>query len=286
MWGRTQLKIEGISAYRAVDKLERAGIPVFFVRKRQKNAITLEVESKDYKKVFAILQSPCYNVKKVRLRGLSKLYSQIRQSAGLIAGVFLFLAVVLFFESRVLKIEVVGSGAYYEAEVKQILSENGVEQFSASPQNTALCTSQILSLPRVSYCSLKKSGGILTVEVEVSDENAAISGDNLLSPCAGVIAELIVIRGTAERAVGDEVQKGDVVVRNRALYGEEERPVLVIARVKIKFPVSELFTGSEAEARAQALLKYEDIEIQSVEAAEGGYLIAGVAYEEANLNLE
>lgn len=286
MWGRTQLKIEGISAYRAVDKLEKAGIPVFFVRKKQKNAITLEVESKDYKKVFAILQSPCYNVKKVRLRGLSKLYSLVRQSAGLVAGIFLFLALVLFFQSRVLKIEVVGSGAYYEAEVLQILSDSGVQTLSAPPKNTALATAQILSLPRVSYCSLKKSGGILTVEVEVSDENATLSGDNLLSPHAGVIAELIVIRGTAERAVGDEVNKGDVVVRNRALYGEEARSVLVIARVKIKFPVSEVFLGSEEEARSQAFLQYGEIEIERIEAAEGGYFIVGTAYAEANLNLE
>ena len=286
MGGRTQLEIEGINAFYAVDKISRAGITVFSVRKLRENAISLEVESKDTAKVFAILQSSCYNIIKKNFRGFTRLRKLCLRSAGILAGALIFALSVALSQTRVLAIDVVGSGACYEAEVLRILGAGGVEPYKPMPQDTALLTAEILSLPRVSFCSFRKSGGILTVEVEVSDENALLYGQPLLSPATGTVTELITVRGTPCVQVGDEVREGDVIVRNSALYGETERGVIVIARVKIAFPVTAEYGGTQEEAAAQALLDYGELEIGRMEQTDSGWKIAGTAYAAASANLD
>lgn len=286
MGGRTQLEIEGLNAYGVADKLNRAGITVYSVRKIQKNAISLAIESKEAKKAFAILQSSCYNVKKRRSLGISRLRKICLQSAGLVAGALLFALCVVGMQTRILKIEIVGSGACYEAEVLGILCAGGVAPFKAMPRETALFSAEILSLPRVSFCTFRASGGILTVEVEVSDENATLSGQPLLSPATGTVTELTVVRGTPCVQIGDEVREGDVVVRNAVFYGETEHNVIVIARVKIGYPVTAEYGGTEREATAQALLDYGELENVQTERTGTGWKITGTAFATASVNLD
>lgn len=286
MLKRTQLYVEGLSAYRAVDKLNRGGVETLSARKTQKNAIIIEVESKDAEKAFAILRGSCYNVKKIRFRGVTRIAKACRARIGLVAGAAVFIACAVSAETRVLKIEVDGSGAYYGAEIREILSRNGVNMWSAAPDDTSAVEAEILSLPRVSFCSLGKSGGVLKVTVEVSDENASLKSRPLLAPVAGVVEELTVVRGTALVSVGDEVRAGDVVVDNSARYGETERTVIVIARVKVRFPfTAEYALESEEAARAQASLDCGQLTDLRTHKTENGWLVEGTGYGESSINL-
>ena len=286
MLRRTQITVTSLTAYRVPDKLAREGIPVLSVRKTQKNGITFEVASKDRKKVFAILRGSCYNVEKIRFRAFSAFAELCVRSAGLLVGAALFLLLVLGAQTRVLKIEVVGNGAFYEAEVMSVLERGGVKHFSAAPKETGALCAEILSLPRVSYCSIAAKGGVVTVEVRVSDENALLESVPLLSPATGVVEELVVVRGTARVSVGDRVEKGAAIVDCAALYGETERRVVVIARVKISFPVAQEYGGSEADARASAYLEFGEISDIKVEQTEKGWLVTGTGYAEGAVNLD
>ena len=168
-----QIEIEGIGAARAVEKLAQGGVPVLGA-KLQKKGVLIEVDAKHCKKVFAILRGSCYNVKKVSFVGWRKLLARLQRCAGLLVGAAVFAGAVLFCQSRVLRIEVVGSGACYTPEVLALLAENGTGFFSPAPEGGAL-TARILTLPRVSFCSLHHEGGVLTVQVELSDDALPLS---------------------------------------------------------------------------------------------------------------
>lgn len=285
-WGRLQFTVLSLSAERVLDKLAREGITVFSARKCKKNEITFEVAQKDREKVFAILQGSCYNVSKVRDRGLALLYKKCLGGVGLLLGAVLFCLFVLAAQSRVLKIEVVGSGAYYESQVLGILEREGVKRFSSAPRDSALLSAEILALPRVSYCSMRCEGGILTVEVRVSEEESVKNFEPLLAPVAGTVEELVVVRGTARVKHGDAVEAGQTIVDPVALYGETERQAVVIARVKLSFPILEEFEGTEEQARAAALLKYGEIIELHIEKTDNGYMVSGTAYADAAMNLD
>ncbi len=284
MLKKTQIFVEGLSAYRAVDKLVRAGICVCGARKTQKNGVIVEVNSKDVKKVFAILRSSCYNVKKVRYRGFARWKRSALRRVGLLAGAALFLLAVAGAQSRVLRVDVVGSGAYYRDEVLGILSENGVGTLSLPPDGDLLCA-QILSLPRVSFCSFRHSGGILTVEVEVSDEAAPLSGEPLYAPVSGTLEELVIVRGEARAAEGDEVEAGQLLVDNAVTRGEEQFVVLVIACARISRPFSAVYRAEgEEEALAQAMLETQELRDIQIRKTQEGWLVEGTELVSAQVN--
>ena len=285
MSGRSEFYIEGLSVHRVVDRLAREGITLYCVRRVQKNGISLQVERKDSKKAFAILRSSCYNVKKVRPRGLSRVAVYLIRRAGFVAGAALFLIAILLAETRVLSVRVTGSGAYLKPQVERILSENGVGRFSAFPEETGAVSAAVLALPRVSFCSLKMSGGILTVNVEVSDDDTPISSAPLLAPVSGTVRELVVVRGTPLVSVGDGVEEGTPLVGDYALFGEETRSVIVIAKAVIAYPIAREYALSEEAARAQALLDFGEIGDLHTTKTENGWLLEGVAYATAAVNL-
>lgn len=284
-WGRVRLTVVALGAVKVADKLARAGIGVRSFRAETKNRVSFDVARKDAEKVFAILRGSCYNVEEVRPRGLALLWERALGRAGLIAGLVLFCAAVLFAQTRVLRVEVVGSGAYYEAEVLGVLEEAGIKAFSPRPRDSASVAAKLLSLPRVSYCSLRHAAGVLTVELEVSDEGAVKRSEPLLAPAAGIVEELVVLRGTPLVSIGDTVGREERVVDNLVQYGDLTAEVIVSAKVVIVFEVSALYAGSEEQARSAAILEYGSIEGLKTEQTAEGVLVTGRARAAASLNL-
>ena len=157
---RAELEIRALNAFQAVEKLSRAGIEVFSARLNEKNSITLQVNRKDLQKVFAILRGSCYNIKKVRPRGVSRAIAVAVKRAGFLAGALAFVLGTLLFERTILSVRIVGSGAYYAAEVSDVLARGGVKRFGSLPKDTSQMTAEILSLPRVSFCTIGKKRGV------------------------------------------------------------------------------------------------------------------------------
>ncbi len=274
--------IESLSAVGVLNKLSGAGISVLGAEKTQKNAITVWVDGKDRKKVFAILRGSCYNIKEVKSRGAERIFALCKKSAGLLVGAALFLLLVCGFQNRILRVEVTGSGSYYSAQVMDILEESGVKSLSALPAENAQIKADILALPRVSFCSLRFDGGVLQVVVEVSDENALSSSDPLVSPATGEVTELTLVRGRACVQVGDSVEQGAVIADGSL---EDGRNVLVIARVKVRYFVQREYALDEREALAQAELDYGVLEECVTAPTENGVLVEGYATATSSVNL-
>ncbi len=284
-FGKVVFTVRSLSASRAPERLAKGGVGVLGARELQKNAVEVTIRAKDMKKAFAILQSSCYNIENIRYRGSARAAQRALASAGLLAGALLFCAVSLFASTRVLKVEVQGSGAYYEREVLAILREEGVTPFSAMPRDTGGCTARILSLPGVEFCSFKREGSILVVEVQCAQSEAPIAGMPLTSPVSGVVEELIVIRGTALVFEGEEVAAGDTVIADYVLRGEKKIPVAVIGSVTVRSEFSKEYEGTEAEAVAQAMLDFGSPAEIHTRKTERGWLVEGVAKTSVSLNL-
>ncbi len=283
---KSELEIESLNAWRALEKLSRAQIAVLSARRTENNRLFVQVRHKDVKKAFAIFRGSCYNIKKVRPRGFSRVLARFLKSAGMLAGALVFALSVVFAETRILRIQVTGSGAYYADEVTGILARNGVKRFGGLPADSSPVTAEILSLPRVSFCSVEKRGGVLTVTVEVTDENAVLESEPLISPVGGTVEELVVIRGTAVKEIGATVSAGDVLVNNESAVEGKTYRVIVIARARIAYPFSGEYGGTEENAKAQAEIEFGTIkEIHTAE-TDRGWLVTGRAVKEISLNLE
>ena len=168
-----RIVIEGMMPSRALNRLRREGICLKNVRKSKKNQIVVTVDAKDVEKVFAIYPNMCYNGGRYTAYtahimptfGMQKWWNEAKKRTGLWLGGVLFLLITVLSDRLVLGIQVIGEPSY-TSEVTEILTRNGVEYFRPySPESADMITAEILRLGGVGFCSIRKVGSTLIVEV-------------------------------------------------------------------------------------------------------------------------
>lgn len=250
----TKLQIEGIYPEGAVLKLQREKISLFNVRKTKKKVIELCIERKNLKKVFTILNDSCYNIVKFERFGISRFFACCQRRVGVFIGICLFALLCTLSDLFVLRIEVIGTGNYYRREVLSLLEENGVgvgKRFSDKIVTTV--TAQILALDDVGFCSLKKSGSVLWVEVQTTSPSELCQRESLYSPATGTVYDLTVLRGTVQTSEGDAVEKGQLLV------GLDTAQEIVMASVRVLCT----FTANVNETSAEKAIAYCLLGIES-----------------------
>ncbi len=284
-----KIVIEGIMPERALSKLQREGICVYHAKKLKKNQILLSVKRKDSEKVFAIYPNVCYNIpvyspytaKKAGAEGLLAALEWSKKRLGVFIGILLFLSCTLVANRFVFRIDVVGTDAY-RREVLCALEESGIRTFAPYKKGcVGEVSAKILSLKDVSYCSVKKSGMTVRVEVRLNafSEPTPSVGD-MTAKHSGTLLQAAVLRGTLLKQSGESVEAGEPLVGAYFLTESGEQvPVTAIARVSIACIYDEFVEAeTEEEAFAAAYLAIDgEITEKSCEEAVGGFRVK-IAY--------
>lgn len=262
---RQRLLIEGIMPERALLRLRREKIAVYNVKKTGKTQILLSVKRKDTEKVFAIYPNVCYNgnayspyvVKKIDAKGVGRLPEFVKNRSGFLLGALLFIAFTLFADGFVFGVELVGTDVYAR-EAYAVLEQNGVKPFSRyqTGKEDLICA-QLLALDNVEFCSVKKSGFRVRVELRLSSfEKAKPQNGAMQAKHTGELVALTVLRGTALKKIGERVTVGETLVGDWfSIESGEQVRVQIIARARIACVYeAEIFSEDEDGAFATAYL--------------------------------
>lgn len=252
------IEIVGISPQRALDKLARAGIEVYDVRKTGAASLNLRVKCKETEKIFAIFSGSCYTVTKKGQLRLKRLAGRAVKRVGAVAGALLVLLCAMAGNAFVLRVEVEGSGARYDERAREILAEEGVKTFRLYDEESAEnARVRMLALPGIVFAELEKSGCVLTVTLEESEEISPPARETVLvAPASGVVEELTVLRGTALVAEGDTVVAGQTLADGFFLTEDgERRETFAIARCSIlcEYTQSVREDSNDEDAREDAI---------------------------------
>ena len=285
---RHKMAIEGVMPERALLKLRRAQIDVFDVKKIQKNRLIFTVAQKDVQKVFAIYPNVCYNksgytsytAESVGAVGIAKYLAFATKRVGFILGALVFLGGTLAVDDYVFGVEFIGSDVYAR-EARIALAEYGVKPFAKYPSGKEdLICSKLLSLDGVEFCSVKKNGLRVRVEMRIGEYGKAqLQEGNLIARHTGEIIAVTVLRGTLLKAKGERVETGETLVGGWFLNGEEQVRVQPIARASIACVYEkEYFTQTKESAFAEAYLSLalgegDSITKTLVEKSDNGYLV-------------
>ena len=255
---KERLAIEGVMPERALLRLRRAGIDVFNVKKTEKNKILLSVKKKDSEKVFAIYPNVCYNrngyspyaVKSLGFVGVGKWFAFAKKRVGVVLGVLLFCAATVFADGFVFGVEFVGSSVYAR-EAYSALEEGGIKPFARYRKGKEdwICA-KLLTLDDVEFCSVKKSGYRVRVEMRLASQSERDSQNGkMLAKHTGKIVAMTVLRGTALKQIGEDIRAGEALVGDwfSTETGEQVR-VQLIARVRIACAYEETLQADSAEA--------------------------------------
>ncbi len=297
---RCRLEIVGTMPERALLRLRRADIDLYDVKKPKKDAVRLTVLQRDLDKVFAVYPPTregtegytAYSARVLRRMGIAKYLDFAKNRVGFILGACLFCGCVAYADGMVLGVEFSASSVY-EREALAALQEYGVTTFSRyeTGKEDLIC-SRLLSLEGVEFCSVKKSGMRVVVEIRLGDlPNALPTQGDMRAKHEGVIVSLTALKGTPQKQVGERVAVGETLVGAWIEFGEEERKETeVMARVSIASTYTGVIAAEdERQAFAIAYLQAEiedtdRVESKAVQPIEGGYqvTIEYVAIESVN----
>ncbi len=284
-----RFRIQGVQPERALLRLKRAKIGVYSIKKPQKNELVFSVKKKDEEKIFAIYPAVCYNkngyspfsAEKIGEYGLSALVETAKRRIGCVVGALLFCVITLFADTLVLGVKITGATAYTR-EVKKALAERGITAFSVyqKGKEEELCAT-LLRLPSVEFCSVKKQGLFLKVEIRLSNfAQTNMQEGDMISRYEGVVTAITALKGTPLKSVGDRVEKGEALVGGYIETPSGEREVATpVARVQIACVYEKEYgVETEEEAFAFAYLEAEmsdttQIYEKAVIKTEKGYLI-------------
>ena len=259
---KDRFKIEGVMPQRALLRLRRAGIVLYDVKKTAKNQILLSVDKKDSEKVFAIYPNICYNkdgrsaytAQKIGAVGIGKYLEFLKKRLGLILCGLLFVIAVLFFDSFTFGITFVGTDVYAR-EAQIALEQGGIRTFAPykSGGEDMICA-QLLSLDDVEYCSVKKQGLWIRVEMRLSSfSKPTVEKGNMKAKHEGKLLSLTALRGTPLKKIGERVCLGETLVGDSfTTIGGEQVRVEPIARASIAC-VYEAEIAAESEQQAFAI---------------------------------
>ncbi|MBQ7879349.1 MAG: sporulation protein YqfD [Clostridia bacterium] len=270
--------VEGILPERALLRLKRAGISVYDAKKTAKNRIVFSLKKKDCEKAFAIFPKVCYNTPDGTVQTLSqtaaytleriganaplRVLESIKKRWGVLLGAAVFFGITAWFQNYALRIEIVGTDCY-KREIFTALEEGGIAVCRPyRNENVDAVCAKILALDGVGYCSVKKRGTVVTVEVRFDPfAERKEQKSPFLSAHAGILEELTVLRGAPLKKAGDAVAVGEPIVANYFLidgdWGEEPKRVdtVPVARARLACVYeATVFAEDETQAFAEGYL--------------------------------
>ena len=286
---KVRLRLRGMMPERALLRLHRAKISIFNAVKIARDEIRFSVWKKDIEKVFAIYPNICYNigeyspytVEKLGAVGIGKLLESAKNRAGLWIGCLAFATVLTLVNECAFGVRFVGTSVYAR-EAYMALEECGIgfgKRYRG--QNADLFCAKMLALDGVEYCSLKKEGLKLRVEVRLSPfQTTEFAKGGMQAKHTGTLIGITVLRGTALKKLGESVSAGEMLVGDWFCTeaGEQVR-VELIARVRIACTYEAEIAATDAEeAFAQAYLEIglgaeDTLQSRAAAKAENGYLV-------------
>lgn len=186
--------------------------------KSQNSVLFAQTDIESYKKIRPIAKKSGMKVKISRKHGLPFLFSRHKNRFGLAVGAVLCALFVLFFSTRIWRIEVTGNNRVSSEEIIAVFYDLGVYKGAASDKINAseVEAAALRKLPEISWLNINISGCTAMIEVRETVKKPETDNDNTpVNLVAARDGQLIILRpfnGTAEAVAGSPVLKGDLLI--------------------------------------------------------------------------
>ena len=175
-------------------------------------------DSRSYKRIRSAARKSGMRVRIKRKHGLPFFMENHKRRVGIVAGIFICIAVLLILSTRIWSIDVIGNVKVPSEKITAVFEELGVRKGVSSSRidikSTELAALQ--KLEELSWININFSGSKAVIEVREAVELPDIEEDgvpaDIVAARDGIITIIRPFDGTAEQEAGNAVAKGDLLI--------------------------------------------------------------------------
>ncbi len=172
----------------------------------------------DFKKFRSIAVAQGVEFEKIASGGLPHFLYGFRHRTGLMAGMILGIALVVYFSGIIWDVRIAGNSTVTTGRIEEILEEHGV---SAGKRIRGLDVDEIqnkilIESDEISFIAINLSGNIASVEIrenkKTEEKPSGVGFVNIVAKKSGIIEDVRVYEGNVMVKSGETVNKGDILI--------------------------------------------------------------------------
>lgn len=219
------ISITGINTLRFINLLKQNNIRLFNI-KRMSDTTECVMFAKDFKKIKSFAKITGVRVRISKKNGPGFFIFNNRNRYFLVAGLIIFIIIILWSTKKIVKIEIHGNEYYASTEIYEFLTENNID-YGSVVKNISCKDIEKLMLNRfdlLTFVSVHINGNTLIITVKenktVKQEKEDETPCNLVATEDGVVVSIITRAGVPLVKAGDEVKREDVLVYSKIDYNK------------------------------------------------------------------
>jgi similar to stage IV sporulation protein len=224
-----KLMCSGANLNNFINQCRNKNIEMLNVEKIERG-ITFEVSPVDYNLIKKIGCRGCV-VQVISLGGIKNIRKKLISRMGLIVGFLLSVLLILFFNNRIMTIDINGLEYVSEEDVLKTLKSGGVKYMAKADVQMAYIEGLLAETYGFSVVSAIMRGNNIIINIKEELKNIEDEYVEIISDYNMIIKGIEVFAGTSNVDVGDIVRKSDVLVYPYIQQGDKK--VFVKPSVKI-----------------------------------------------------
>ena len=221
----------------------------------------IECHTHTYEKIKSACEKRGLEVILVYCGGLPMVISKYKNRIGIFVGALLSIALMVYSLNTVWRIELSGNERIRQAELEELLGENGLSlgSFIPSADLTFIENSVMQSEPRIAWISININGSVANIEIRETKKGESKSKfpTNLVALRDGKIERVESYNGNCLVKTGDVVRAGDILVSGiyqnengdyRTTHAEGEIFARTVREILVEIPfenTKKIYTGRD-----------------------------------------
>ena len=240
---------------------------------RDQDGYTSIMMAGDFLKIKRLVKKSGVHIRIVQKSGMPFFLKQHRKRKLLLLGWIWCCFFLYLLSQHIWKIEIHGNQEITREQLMQYLNDSSIGYGSAKKNIDCKQTAADIrnAFPKVTWVAVRKQGTLLKIDLkENTDQSYSVlpeetsfdsSGSSLVAACDGTVTDMVIRSGVACVAIGQEVQKGDLLVSGIIPVTNDENEVVaqeyVNADADIVLEISDTYTSIISREQMQILFSEE-----------------------------
>ena len=227
------LNIQGLNIDKLINEIRQDGVVLYDINRLAYNNVKMIVNNNDINNISEKLDNQTLIVENTF--GIITYIKNFLKRIGLIIGVVLSIALIIFLSMYTLHIEIIGLDTIDRQTVLSVLNEYGIYKYKINKYDKDDLESFIMNnIEGISLISTKKIGTTLVINVKEKSSQIEENATHYVSPYNMIILDYQVYSGVSNINKGNMVKVGDVLIYPEEYIDEDGVLHLISPKAIIK----------------------------------------------------